>query len=96
MLKSTPTGIEIDVRAVPRARTTALGPVRDDAIVVRVVAPPVDNAANQALIEFFSSLFEVPRRAVRIVAGERARRKRIAIDGVIGASVGARTLLPPV
>jgi len=94
VLKSTPTGIEIDVRAVPRARTTALGPVRDDAIVVRVVAPPVDNAANQALIEFFSSLFEVPRRAVRIVAGERARRKRIAIDGVSMETARVKLLGP--
>jgi uncharacterized protein len=82
------------VRAVPRARTTALGPVRDDAIVVRIVAPPVDNAANQALIEFFSRLFEVPRRAVRIVAGERARRKRVAIDGVSMETARVKLLGP--
>lgn len=82
MVKSTPSGVEIDVRVVPRASKTALGPPRDDAIVVRVMAPPVDNAANEALIEFLSRLLDVPRRAVRIVSGERGRRKRVAIDGL--------------
>jgi uncharacterized protein (TIGR00251 family) len=49
---------------------------------VRVMAPPVDNAANDALVDFFSELFGVPVRAVRIVSGARGRRKRVAIDGV--------------
>jgi uncharacterized protein len=49
---------------------------------VRVMAPPVDNAANDTLVDFFSELFGVPVRAVRIVSGARGRRKRVAIDGV--------------
>ena len=82
MLRPTADGIEIDVRVVPRAKKTGLGPAREGAIVVRVAAPPVDNAANQALITFFSDLLDVPRRAVRIVSGARGREKRVAIDGV--------------
>ncbi|HEY2907973.1 MAG TPA: DUF167 domain-containing protein [Vicinamibacterales bacterium] len=82
MVKATASGIEIDVRVIPRASKTTLGPTRDDALVVRVAAPPVDNAANEALVDFFSELFGVPARAVRIVAGARGRRKRVAIDGI--------------
>jgi uncharacterized protein len=82
VLKSTAAGIEIDVRVVPRSKKTALGPTREGAVVVRVTAPPVDNAANDALIEFLSDLLDVPRRAVHIVSGERGREKRVAIDGV--------------
>jgi uncharacterized protein len=47
-----------------------------------VQAPPVDDAANAAVVELFCELFAVPARAVRIVRGGPARRKRIAIDGI--------------
>jgi uncharacterized protein (TIGR00251 family) len=67
---------------IPRARKTELGGVRDDALVVRLAAPPVEGAANEALVDYFASLLRLPRRAVRIVSGERGRRKRIALAGV--------------
>jgi uncharacterized protein YggU (UPF0235/DUF167 family) len=51
-------------------------------LVVRVAAPPVDNAANDALIEFLSEIVGVPRRAIHIVSGAKSRLKRVAIDGV--------------
>ena len=51
-------------------------------LVVRLAAPPVEGAANEALIEFLAAAFHVPRRAVQILSGDRDRRKRVAIDGV--------------
>jgi len=77
-----PGPLEIAVRVIPRARKTEFAGFRDDALVIRVAAPPVDGAANGALIEFFASAFHVPRRAVHIVSGDRGRQKRVAIDGV--------------
>lgn len=75
-------GIEADVRVIPRARKTGLGGIRGGAILVRLAAPPVEDAANEALVEFFATLLRVPRRSVRIIAGDRSRLKRVAIDGV--------------
>ena len=74
--------ITLNVRVIPRARKTECAGFRDDVLVVRVAAPPVEGAANDALIAFFSSAFHVPRRAVQILSGDRGRRKRVAIDGV--------------
>ena len=74
--------ITLNVRVIPRARKTECAGFRDDVLVVRVAAPPVEGAANEALIEFLSSALQVPRRAVQILGGERGRRKRVAIDGV--------------
>jgi hypothetical protein len=51
-------------------------------LLVRLAAPPVEGAANDALIEFLAGRLAVPRRAVRIVSGERGRQKRIAVAGV--------------
>jgi uncharacterized protein len=82
---------QILVRVIPRARKTEISAVRDNAIVVRVAAPPVEGAANDALVEFFADAFAIPRRAVRILSGERGRQKRIELAGVTDAAV--RTLV---
>ena len=72
---------------IPRARKTELGGVRDDALVVRLAAPPVEGAANEALVDYFAALLRLPRRAVRIVSGERGRKKRVALAGVTAEAV---------
>jgi len=82
LITSTADGVELTVRVIPRARTTEVSGERDGALVVRVAAPPVEGAANDAVIAFFSAALRVPRRAIRIVSGERGRQKRIAIAGV--------------
>jgi hypothetical protein len=81
--------VEVSVRVIPRARKTECAGFRDDVLVIRVAAPPVEGAANAALIEFFSSALDVPRRAIRILSGERGRRKRVAIDGVTKEQIHA-------
>ena len=64
--------------------------MRDGALVIRVAAPPVEDAANRALIEFLSDTLQVPRRAIRILGGERGRQKRVDVDGMTAADVEAR------
>ena len=76
------TCVRFDVRVQPRAsRTAVLGP-RDGRLVVHVTAPPVDEAANEAVIELLARELGVPKRAVRIVSGDRGRNKVIEIAGV--------------
>ena len=87
MIRSTSTGAELDVRVIPRAHATRIDGERDNAVLVRLAAPPVDGAANDELIRYFAGLFGLPRRAVRIRSGERGRKKRVAIDGVTADSV---------
>ena len=74
--------ITLDVRVIPRARKTECAGFRDDVLVIRVAAPPVEGTANAALIAFFAATLDVPRRAVRILSGARGRQKRVAIEGV--------------
>jgi uncharacterized protein len=92
LITATAEGVELTVRVIPRARKTEISGERDGALVVRVAAPPVEGAANEALVEFFSSALRLPRRAIRIVSGERGRQKRIAIAGVTIGAVRALQL----
>ena len=61
--------------------------IHGDALRIRLSAPPVDGAANAALIKFLSQLFAVPRRAVMILAGESSRLKIIEIEGITERAV---------
>lgn len=54
---------------------------------MRVAAPPVEGAANDALIAYFADTFHIPKRAIQIVGGDRGRRKRVAMAGVTAAQV---------
>ena len=78
------------VRVIPRSPKSAITGRRGDAIVVRLSAPPVDDAANKALIELLSKAFERPRRDVSIVSGHKSRDKRVAIEGISEQDLSAR------
>ncbi len=73
--------VVIDVRVIPRAKRNEFGGEREGAFVVRLSAPPVEGAANEALIAFLAEALELPRRNFRIVSGEHSRQKRVAIAG---------------
>ena len=54
---------------------------------VRVASPPVDGAANAALLVFLAKTLKIPRSAVRLVAGDTARVKRLELDGVTASKL---------
>ena len=81
-IQPAPQGAWLTVHIVPRSSTFALAAVRSGALVVRVPAPPVEGAANEALVTFLARVLEVPRNAIAIRSGAKGRRKRLLIGGV--------------
>ena len=74
--------VRFAVRVQPRASRSAIEGVHGGALKVRLHAPPVDGAANDALVALLADALDVPRRAVRIVAGASSRAKIVEVDGV--------------
>ena len=76
----------IAVRLTPRASRDEIvgfdGEGADAALRVRVTAPPVEGRANVALTRLLAKRLGVARGAVRVVAGQRSRRKVVAVDGL--------------
>ncbi len=62
----------------------------DGVLRTRVTAPPVEGAANHALLRLLADELGVPRRDVRLVAGAGGRTKVVVIDGLDPARVAAR------
>ena len=69
----------VAVRVIPRARKSEIAGTRGDALLVRLSAPPLDGAANEALLELLARAFRRPRRQVSIVSGIKSRDKQVAI-----------------
>jgi uncharacterized protein (TIGR00251 family) len=84
-------GVTLAVRVIPRAGRTGVAGTRGGALLVRLAAPPVEGAANDALVDFLARAFDRPKRAIRIVSGHSSRDKRVTIDG-LGADAAARVL----
>jgi uncharacterized protein (TIGR00251 family) len=80
----------VQIRVIPRARRTEISGRRGDAIVVRLAAPPVDGAANEALIAFLADRLGIPRRQIALARGATARDKTIAIDGLAPGEIARR------
>lgn len=81
----------LDIRVTPRAgRTTIVGFQSpgitatgvSPTLLVKLAAAPVDGAANEALIALLAKALHLPKRAIRIVSGERSRAKRVEIEGM--------------
>jgi len=85
-----PNGTILPIRAVPRAPRDALDGVSEGALRVRLAAPPVEGAANKALIAFLATTLNLPKRDLTLIAGEKARHKRVLVRGLTGAEVLAR------
>ena len=84
-------GVELAVRLTPRGGSARFEGITDHGgqpcLKVRVPAPPVEGAANDALIAFLAKSLDLHRSAVTLVAGDRARLKRLRL---IGEDVGSR------
>jgi len=82
--------LTLRVRVQPRASQDALGGEREGALVVRLTAPPVEGAANEALARFLGKTLGVAPSAVRVVSGASGRNKVVSVSGLDEATARER------
>ncbi|MBI5884972.1 MAG: DUF167 domain-containing protein [Deltaproteobacteria bacterium] len=84
---ATANGVSIKVRVRPRASKNQVEGAHNGALCVRLTSPPVEGAANAALIELFSKLLKIRKSAISIEAGGKSRDKRVFVEDVSLAQV---------
>lgn len=84
----------IVVYCQPGAKQTQCVGLHDGKPKIQLKAPPVDGAANKALIGFLSDVFGVPKSAISIELGASGRTKRVEVAGVDDAELSRRLLAP--
>lgn len=88
-------GIRLAVRVTPRAKRSSLGGLVETgdgrvALQVKLAAPPVDGAANEALIRFLADHFALPRSAVSLLSGDKSRLKLVRLAGLSAEALADR------
>ena len=86
-LRETSGGTLLSVKLQPRASKNEIGAPLGDELKIKVTAPPVDAAANQALVEFLAEKLDCPRGKVELIRGHTSRHKIIMLHGFKPADV---------
>lgn len=79
-------GCRIMLYATPRASRTQLAGLHDGRLKLQVAAPPVDGAANEAIVKFLAAQLGVSKSCVQISAGQTGKRKTVEVVGVDAAA----------
>jgi uncharacterized protein (TIGR00251 family) len=88
-IRSVARGVRFEVRVQPRASRSEIAGEQEGALRVRLAAPPVNGAANEALVALLADLLGVPKRDIHIVTGMTSKRKLIEAHGVTPEQVHA-------
>lgn len=89
-LRTVPNGVIFTVKVQPRASTNEIGAATSDELKIKVTAPPVDSAANEAVLRLMSEILGCPRSAVQLLRGNTSRRKVIFVHGMDRATALAK------
>jgi uncharacterized protein YggU (UPF0235/DUF167 family) len=76
-----PARVFLEVRVVPRAARNTLARDANGALRIHLTAPPVEGAANRALLGFLADRLMLPKSALAVARGERGRDKVVSVDG---------------
>lgn len=93
-LRSQPDGVFLSVKVQPRASCNEIGGLHGNELKIAVTAPPVDSAANQAVVEFLAETLGLPQRAVTLVRGQTSRHKVLRLDGLTAEDAAAKLTRP--
>ena len=80
-------GVLLSVKLQPRASSSEIGDPMGDELRVRVTAPPVDAAANEALVKLLAKELDCARHQVELIRGHTSRHKVVKIHGLAAEAV---------
>ncbi len=81
-IEPTSTGVVLRVFVAPRSSSNKVLGLHDGMMKVALTAPPVEGAANKALVAFLAKMLGVSKSSVMLVAGETSRKKIVSVEGI--------------
>lgn len=94
-LKAQGDGVVLSIKVQPRASKNEIGEAMGAELKVKVTAPPVDSAANEAVLRLLADVLDCPRGSVQLIRGNTSRHKQILIQRMpldsVAAKLGAKS-----
>lgn len=82
LLRARADGLLLSVKLQPRSSANAIVGPRAGELCVKVTAPPVDAAANEALLRLLAETFDCPRGRLELMRGHTSRHKVVKLHGL--------------
>lgn len=89
-LRAQSDGTLLSVKLQPRASASEIGDALGDELRIKVTAPPVDAAANQALVELLAETLDCSRSRIELIRGHTSRHKTLKLHGFTPEAVLAK------
>lgn len=89
-LRVEPDGVLLSVKLQPRASVNEIGEPLGNELRIKVAAPPVDSAANDALVRFLADTLNCPRNRIELVRGHKSRHKILKLHGITAETALAK------
>jgi len=89
-LRAQEDGVLLSVKLQPRASANEIGGALGAELRVKVTAPPVDAAANDALVRLLAEVLDCPRNRVELVRGRTSRHKIVKVYGLTAEAAAAK------
>lgn len=89
-LKAQGDGVLLSIKVQPRASKNEIGEAMGAELKVKVTAPPVDSAANEAVLRLLADVLDCPRGCVQLIRGNTSRHKQILIQRMTLEEVAAK------
>lgn len=83
-------GVTLALKLQPRASKNEIGEVSGSELRIKVTAPPVDAAANEALLRLLADKLDCSRGKVELIRGHTARHKVVKVHGLTAAAALAK------
>jgi uncharacterized protein (TIGR00251 family) len=80
----------LSVKLQPRASSSGIGEILGNELRIKVTAPPVDAAANEALLRLLADVLDLPRGKVEIVRGQTSRHKLVLLSGITASETAKK------
>ncbi|MBM3838630.1 MAG: DUF167 domain-containing protein [Verrucomicrobia bacterium] len=93
-LRLHPDGTCLAVKVQPRAPKNEIGETMGSELKIKITAPPVDDAANEALLRFLADQLDCPRSAVQLVQGHKSHHKVVFVRGMDASTIEQRLSAP--
>jgi uncharacterized protein (TIGR00251 family) len=81
-IKTQPDGVLLCVKVQPRASRNEMGEPLGGELRIKVTAPPVDCAANEAVVKLLAKTLHVARSRVELIRGQASRHKVFKLHGL--------------
>lgn len=82
LIRETKNGLTFDIHVNPHASRAGIAGLAEGVLKIRVTAPPVEGAANEACIALVAKKLGLRKSQMSITAGARGRRKTIAVSDI--------------